>query len=397
MKSSVIDKYLARYAEPEARSGLSAPGGWKHVVCIPACAEADSLLHTLKTMAQVRQAGDALAIVVVNGRENAPEAVHQSNNQTLEQLRETCGVEPGGTAWGELNGMGVLLVDRCGPTRWIPEGQGVGLARKVACDLGLALIREGTVRGEWIRCTDADVEVPEEYFERLSGPIPGASATIDPFVHVPEGDEVQRAAMRVYDEYLQSYVDGLTAAGSPYAFHTIGSLISVQAHSYAVVRGIPRREAGEDFYLLNKLAKVGRVHELGGDPVRIRGRISDRVPFGTGAALQEIQAALREGRPTRRYEPAAFEGVKLWLSALHEFVEDRDADALRARVRAVPAPLSSPLWETLCGMGAFAAAEKASAQVGGEPLRRRLMEWNDAFRTLKLVHGVRDRMTSAGS
>jgi hypothetical protein len=162
------------------------------------------------------------------------------------------------------------------------------------------------------------------------------------------------------------------------------------------VRGIPRREAGEDFYLLNKLAKVGRVHDLEGDPVRIRGRVSDRVPFGTGAALQEIQAALAEGRPTRHYDPHVFDGLRIWLAALDEFVADPDGEALQARVRRAPSRLSAPLWNTLSSMGAFAAAEQASEQVGGEQLRRRLMEWNDAFRTLKLIHGLRDGMTSVG-
>ena len=396
MKSKVIDKYLARYAEPEARVEWSPPGQWRHLVCIPASAEADSLADTLRSLAEANHAETALAVVVVNARESAPQNVHQSNAQTLDQLRELCGVERGGLSWGGLAGMGVLLVDRCGAGRWIPEGQGVGLARKIACDIALALITRGAVTGEWIRCTDADVEVPQDYFDRLAQSLPGVSATIDPFIHVPEGDELQRTAMKLYDEYLQSYVDGLRAAGSPYAFHTIGSLISVHAHSYAVVRGIPRREAGEDFYLLNKLAKVGRVHDLAGEPVRIRGRVSDRVPFGTGAALQEIQAALTEGRPTRHYDPQVFDGLAIWLAALDDFVADPDGEALQARVRRAPSRLSAPLWKTLSAMGAFAAAEQASEQVGGEQLRRRLMEWNDAFRTLKLIHGLRDGMSLVG-
>jgi hypothetical protein len=75
---------------------------------------------------------------------------------------------------------------------------------------------------------------------------------------------------------------------------------------------------------------------------------------------------------------------------------DREAAALQARVRRAPSRLSAPLWNTLSSMGAFAAAEQASEQVGGEQLRRRLMEWNDAFRTLKLIHGLRDGMTSVG-
>ena len=42
-------------------------------------------------------------------------------------------------------------------------------------------------------------------------------------------------------------------------------------------------------------------------------------------------------------------------------------------------------------MGAKQAVCLAADQVRGAQLARRLSEWNDAFRTLKLVHGLRDR------
>ncbi len=390
MKSTVIDKYLARYAEPEARDVPATSSVWRHVVCIPACDEADNLLCTLQGLCKARQAESSLVVVVVNGREAAPAEVHASNAKTLAQLRAACGASPGVQAWGDLQGMGVLVVDRATQDRWLPRKQGVGLARKIAGDIALALIRRGSVRSEWIRCTDADVQVPLDYFDGLDTVASGASAAITAFVHVPEGGSLQQAAMRHYDAYLQSYVDGLEAAGSPYAFHTIGSLISVHAQSYAVVRGIPKRLAGEDFYLLNKLAKVGRVVTLVGEPVRIRGRHSDRVPFGTGAALREIEASLARGGPVRNYPPVVFEGVRHWLQALDRFVEDKDVQALREQVRSAADPLGSVLVDVLDGLGAFEAVREASEQVSGAHLKRRLMEWNDAFRTLKLVHGIRD-------
>ena len=390
MKSTVVDKYLARYAEPEASSIPSAPGQWDHVVCIPACAEADSLSATLACLARARGAERALVVTVVNARASAPDAVHLSNAETLEKLRASCGTTSAPMALGQLDRMGGLVVDRTGEGHWLPPDQGVGLARKIAGDIALRLIHTGCVQSDWIRCTDADVQVAADYFESLAAPISGASAAISPFTHVPEGDEVQQQAMRIYDAYLQSYVDGLASAGSPYAFHTIGSLISVQAQAYAAVRGIPRRQAGEDFYLLNKLAKVGRVCSLDGGMVRIRGRLSDRVPFGTGAALLEIRSALEAGRPTRSYDPRVFDGLRWWLVALRQFVECKDIEALKEQVRAAPSPLGEALAETLARLGAFDAAQQASEQVSGDTLHRRLMEWNDAFRTLKLVHGLRD-------
>ncbi len=390
MKAGVIEKYLDRHAEPEAQAVPDTDQRWSHVVCIPACDEADNLVDTLQTMAQARVADSALVIIVVNGRQSAEAHVHAGNAQTLVQLGR-CGTRTDQSlSWGILNGMALLVVDRASTNRWLPPKQGVGLARKIAGDIALALIHRGIVQSNWIRCTDADVQVPKDYFEQLATPIEGASAAITPFVHVPEGDAIQQKAMGIYDAYLQAYVDGLAQAGSPYAFHTIGSQISVAAQSYAIVRGIPKRLAAEDFYLLNKLAKVGRIHSLAGEPVRVRGRLSDRVPFGTGAALQEISAALRDGGPVRSYAPRVFEGVGHWLRALKAFADVPDVDRLKSRVKSVADPLGSALFDTLDTMGAFDAAEQASMQASGSFLHRRLMEWNDAFRTLKLVHGLRD-------
>jgi len=389
MKKGPIEKYLDRYAEEEVRCLPPNQNTWKYVVCIPACAEAESLFATLEGLSQAQSSEQALVIVVINARASASQAVHASNLRTWEQLRDVAGLAFEPLSFGRLGGLDLLVVDRWSEGRCLPEKQGVGLARKIAGDMALALIQSGRVSEPWIRCTDADVQVPKDYFEQLNGVGAEASAAVSTFVHVPEGDVSQQEAMRLYDAYLQSYVDGLLAAGSPYAFHTIGSLISVKAESYAAVRGIPKRLAGEDFYLLNKLAKVGRVVSLEGAPIRIRGRLSDRVPFGTGAALTEICAD--EPDSYRPYTLRTFDGLAHWLDALESFVEHTDEDLLRASVQQLNEPLRSALFQTLDGLGAFTAAAEASRQVSGDQLRRRLTEWNDAFRTLKVIHGLRNK------
>ncbi len=80
------------------------------------------------------------------------------------------------------------------------------------------------------------------------------------------------------------------------------------------MRGFPKREAGEDFYLLNKLAKVGTVLELAEGPdneaIRIESRRSDRVPFGTGAAVNRITALADPLGEFRFYDPSVFELLK---------------------------------------------------------------------------------------
>ncbi len=48
-----------------------------------------------------------------------------------------------------------------------------------------------------------------------------------------------------------------------------------------------QRQAGEDFYFLHKLTQLGQLVELNTTRVYPSARVSDRVPFGTGAALQK--------------------------------------------------------------------------------------------------------------
>ena len=397
MRKTVIEKYLERYAEEEAGNLPPMHRKWKHVVCIPACNEAESLMITLESLAAANAAEDALVVVVVNGRASAPTDVHENNAELCRRLKDKAELAEGFIALGRIHSLDLLVIDRWSDGRYLPEKQGVGLARKIAGDVALSLFASGSVEDRWIRCTDADVQVPRDYFQQLLGLGSGVSSAIYSFEHIPEGDAVQQAAMGAYDRYLQSYVDGLSAAGSPYAFHTIGSLISVQADSYAAVRGIPKRLAGEDFYLLNKLAKVGSVVSLDGDPVRIRGRLSDRVPFGTGAALRDLCAVDDDLPPFQPYAPHIFDGLAHWLSALESFVMKPNVDVLRATIQVLPEPLGSVLYTTLTSMCAFEAAEKASQQVSGAHLHRRLMEWNDAFRTMKLVHGLRAQLSALPS
>jgi len=48
--------------------------------------------------------------------------------------------------------------------------------------------------------------------------------------------------------------------------------------SYIAVRGMNRREAGEDFYFLNKLAKLGDIGQIHATTVYPSARPSRRVP-----------------------------------------------------------------------------------------------------------------------
>ena len=113
-----------------------------------------------------------------------------------------------------------------------------------------------------------------------------------------------------YEQALRYYVDGLRYADSPYAFFTIGSILIFNTAAYAKVRGFPKKSAGEDFYLLNKLAKIGRIAFLSNSCVELTSRLSTRVPFGTGPAVQQIMTLSENNSPYCYYSPAVFDELK---------------------------------------------------------------------------------------
>ena len=133
------------------------------------------------------------------------------------------------------------------------------------------------------------------------------------------------------------------------------------------MRGFPKRNAGEDFYLLNKLAKVGSVHRLAAPAIEIEARVSHRVPFGTGPAIARAPRRDRVADATTRRP--TFE----LLRALHE-------RASHGAFEEWPEPIPELL-----------------ATIGYErfrPSRRDLRAfhtWFDALKTVRFVHAARRR------
>ena len=394
-----IAGYLNGHAEAEATQALQFSGAWSHAICIPACNETKAFGQTLDSIrtAASHSAHDAesrgpLVILVANGAVDAPSAFHQQNAAFLDWLYNGAQTTPDSMVLGRWGDLDLLIVDRATAGRRLAAKQGVGLARKMAADIALALHNRGDIASPWIVCTDADVWIPPHTLDALPPADSPYSAAVFPFEHQPEGAQAAQLAMLQYESFLHYQVLGLHWAGSPYAFHTVGSTIAFHAHRYAMVRGYPKRRAGEDFYLLNKMAKIAPVMPLNTTPFRIRGRPSDRVPFGTGPALRRIEALHRAGTPYAVTHPQIFAGLRAWLKIIADFAQAPNADRLEQWLQTDTSLPPGILHGALHDLGAVQAAVDAAQQApAGAKLHRRLLEWNDGFRTLKLIHAIRDR------
>jgi hypothetical protein len=333
--------------------------------------------------------GRVLCVVVVNGAVDSDGATREANRTLLRGLRArfaSVSRVPGPFSMelGSTAGLDVLLVDRASPGRELPAKQGVGLARKIGLDVALALRRRGRA-GPIAHTTDADATLPDDYFGATAlVEASHASAAVYPFRHVPCGDDAVDERTAQYELFLRYWVAGLSFAGSPYAFHTVGSAIAVSLVHYARVRGVPRRQAGEDFYLLNKLAKVAPVVRLTTSAIHVASRYSDRTPFGTGRAVERL--ARQEFRlPDAR----CFESLLRVTTSLDDLATHGDTDRYCAAVRSSGHSEADELIagaRAVDGLGRVCTGATRCAD-----RRARLHGWFDAFRTMRFVRLLGNR------
>lgn len=354
-----LSQYLTRYAEPAAQAYAEGVEGQHHrAVVIPMYDEA---VDCLARVCGLLPDSDHLIIAVVNAPDTAPAAARARTRTLLKQV-------------AEHTGAAVLTVDALNPP--LPAKQAVGLARKLGTDIAVHLYHQGKLASPWLYQTDADAELPADYFAYDP---PGRGALVYAHEHHSCDTQMARAAA-LYDAHMRYYVDQLKQAGSAYAYPTLGSTISVHAESYAAVRGYPKRNAAEDFYLLNKVAKVHGVRYCAGPVIRLTARTSTRVPFGTGPALAEIHRGLEDdpsGAFYLSYDPNSFALLRDTLTFFERFSETS---------------------EQPCGPMATVLERIGFSRVSGRilhhyaaPSRRLeiLNQWFDAGKSLRFIHEAR--------
>jgi len=397
LRDKATHKYLSGYAEAEVEVSARFAGEtarYGHGLVIPCHGEGDGLATTLDTIPRGSK-GAVLIILVVNASAQSPSWAHAANAQTLQRIRsdfdERKSLAPNASLHSHPAGA-LLLIDRATHSL-LPPGQGVGLARKIGADLLLSMIAEGQVASPWIHCSDADATFPRDYFDQLDvDPPEKTAAALYRFRHVAGTGPANYEAALQYEMSLRYYILGLRFATSPYAFHSVGSTLALHATAYAHVRGFPRRRAAEDFYLLNKIAKVGRIHTLEGSPILLSSRASSRVPFGTGASVRRL---LETPKPALDfYDPRIFDHLRVWQLLLEEVSAASETPGdLRALLRDTHLPAPQIRIETLIRalerIGALDAAQSALRTSSAE-MSRRFHQGFDGFRTLKLGHALRD-------
>jgi hypothetical protein len=371
---------LQRYLRTRALLGpWQIEGSNRHdfagAVVIPALAEVNSLFATLESLAAnpLEVLERFLVLVVVNHREDAAEADKADNLALLRRLAAGDGVP---------SGLNLAWVDAASQGRELPVKEGgVGLARKIGFDLSLARL-DFAGAPPLLVFLDADTLVESTYLAAILDHFRTTreGGAVLPFRHQPGATPAEEAAIRRYELFLHHYVLGLSLAGSPYAFHSIGSAIACRADAYVKAGGMNRRPAGEDFYFLQQLVKTTGVARLTGTTVHPSARPSARTPFGTGRSIARLLTGDRQA--VRFYPREAFAILAGWLTLATEGW-DAPGDVLLEQTRA----LSPGLASYLAGQEFTVVWDRLQRQHRQRAARIAAFHgWFDALRTLRLIH-----------
>lgn len=375
--SKAVIQYLSKYAEKESMQLTTLGKNYDYVIVIPICNESNDCLRTVFSNIQEK----VLIVVVVNSpigqtkwQENNFIFINQLSNSSkqITKLSADCQL----LKFNQFKD--VLLVDRNTEDKQIHADNGVGLARKIGCDIALKYYTQGFIKQPWIYSTDADVVLPKNYFPQSIDNNADYSAIVLDFKHVSDDKHLNQLQF-YYDFKLRYYHAGITYAGIEYNCIPLGSTLIVNMECYAQVRGFPKRNAGEDFYLLNKLAKIKpikyRVDDL---VVEIQSRISNRVPFGTGPALAQI-SNLANVNEYKYYHPSCFTHLKQWFLYLQSLW---DGGCLN-----LSEPTDKNLQDLYEYLSCKTVFKKSQTQItSANRWQQFIHQWFDAFKVLKAVH-----------
>lgn len=377
MKKNGTEKYLSQFSHAIELADFPRDIVWDSVLIVPICGESpDAIDHLMQN-----QVGQKVLLIVCLNRPDDHEKTTQWQQENQSFKQNLISQSQHVTSIGKhqliktTHAWDCLLLDYNDEP--FASKAGVGLARKIAADSALALIHRKQIAKPWIFSTDADVVLPNGYFDVVDQNKDCTAISL-PFNHVTE-DEKLSVFQEQYDFKMYYYQWGMKQVGSAYDYIPLGSTLIVAAEAYTQVRGFPIKSGGEDFYLLNKMAKLGRIGQPESPVVKIQSRLSDRVPFGTGPAVTKYQASTSE---PLYYHPKTFQVIKDWRLKLLAQYETTDI----MNTATVDETLLNTFWNWP------KVYETNRKQIKTELRWQQFIhEWLDAFKLLKSVHHLRER------
>ncbi len=398
-----VKKYLEKYFFSNQPTGQSS---WElewngnknitHAVVIPVICEFENIPNLLTSLSQNdnKYFDETLIIFVVNNSKFSNSSIKLDNQKSIALIRNI--IKRNTTDNNKLitsvleSNLQIGLIDASSEgNELLDKDAGVGLARKIGMDLALQIFNYSSKSKRLITSLDADCTVDKNFITEIRDNFyaKNLSAAIVNYAHNLSTENENTAAIICYEIFLRYYVLGLHIAGSHYAYHSIGSTINCDVESYIKVEGMNKNKAAEDFYFLEKLAKIFEINKIRSTTVYPSSRTSWRAPFGTGHWVNRFN--LKTQNDYLLYDPKSFLILKKWLEVFH-LNEISNIDDYLSEAKKI----NNVLYEFLVtqyfekNFGKVVNNSSSNAQ-----LQKQKIRWFDAFKTLKLIHYLRDNFS----
>jgi hypothetical protein len=349
-------------------------------ICIPSYAEPD-LIQTLESLVACPYPGIPMEVLILfNEDERMDEAQKEVHHQCYLSCKE----------WIHQREhlkfkFHPIWLAKMPDVKW-----GVGWARKMLMDeAARRMAADGIIVN-----LDADCTVAENYLGTIwdefakDSSMEAASIYTEhqlDHLHQPEKD-----AIIAYELHLRYLVHAKRWAGHPFAYQTFGSAMAVRRKAYLEQGGMNTRQAGEDFYFLQKFIEIGTLREIGGTAVYPSARKSLRVPFGTGKAMYQIHEEHLEWKTTSfesfRLIRPLLQQIPLMYSILLKRNNQKHEDIIYENLglgHEVITFLQSIDFKSKCDSIALNTSSLASFE-------RRFFRFFNAFMMIRYMHFMRD-------
>jgi glycosyltransferase involved in cell wall biosynthesis len=373
-----VDAYLTKHNVRPLIKELPDPH--LNICIVIPCFNEPDLIRTLESVYHCHRPALATeGIVVVNAPVNASVTVVENNKITLQKA----------SIWINAHNDPKLKFHLIHSPDLPEKTAGVGFARKIGMDEAVFRFHQVNNHDGIIVSLDADAHCDSNYLTETEhhyqkfAKTPGASVY---FEHPIEGHDFEPdiyKGITLYELHLRYINQAFRYAAHPHAYHTVGSSFSVRMDAYVKQGGMNKRQAGEDYYFLQKIISLGNYSEINTTRIIPSPRISDRVPFGTGNAIKHFVT----DNNFKTYSLEAFVDIKSLLGQLSSLYEG-DKDNTRQIVASLALPLREFL-QTNSFLIEWESVKENSASF--TTFRNRFFRWFNAFKVIKYLNFTADK------
>jgi hypothetical protein len=370
--------YLAKHS---FRPSIDAePNAGLNLCMVIPCYNETGLISSLESIWNcARPAMTVEVIVVINSPENCSSEILERNLVTLNEAN----------TWIDGHFDKKLRFHLIYRPDLPQKFAGVGLARKIGMDEAAYRLSKINPSTGIIASFDADTVCDSNYLTELEHHFKKNTKTLGAsiyFEHPISGitftNEVY-TGICLYELHLRYLNQAMRYAGHPHSFHTVGSSFAVRADTYVKQGGMNKRQAGEDFYFLQKVIALGNFSEINTTTVHPSPRESSRVPFGTGASMMRWKTE----KVMKTYHINALEDIKDFISISDQFFKSPPS-----HIPSFLAPLSSALQDFL-QMSDFENELKSVVTncATVSTFKPRFFRWFNAFKVIKYLNYSHDK------